>query len=138
MPDAPAKTGRRALPVRLRTNAIDRHVGVRLREQRVMLGLTQQQTAELLGVTYQQVHKYEKGINRISGGHLHRMAGALGVGVDYFFEGIGQAGEVSGPTPGQRRLLGLAWDFVALPGPQQEALCRLARALAEPAAERPS
>ena len=138
MPDAPAKAERRALPARPRADAVDRHVGIKIRERRLMLGMTQRQMAELIGVTYQQAHKYEIGINRLTAGSLHRFAGALGVGVGYFYEGVGQAGDASGPTPGQRRLLELARDFVALPGPQQEALCRLARALAEPAAERPS
>src|SRR5215472_11487722 len=51
-----------------RTQDIDRHVGARIRERRIMLGLTQQQLADLIGVTYQQAHKYERGINRVSAG----------------------------------------------------------------------
>jgi len=66
---------------------MDRHVGARMRERRIMLGLTQQQMAELIGVTYQQAHKYEKGINRIAGGRLYAIAQALGVEVGYFYEG---------------------------------------------------
>src|SRR6516165_8858642 len=50
------------------TAAIDDHVGARIRERRIMLGLTQQQLAEMIGVTYQQAHKYERGINRVSAG----------------------------------------------------------------------
>jgi len=46
-----------------RTQDIDRHVGARIRERRIMLGLTQQQLADLIGVTYQQAHKYERGIS---------------------------------------------------------------------------
>ena len=53
-----------------------------------MLGLTQQQMAELIGVTYQQAHKYEKGINRVAAGRLCGIAGALGVEVGYFYEGL--------------------------------------------------
>ena len=53
-----------------------------------MLGLTQQQMAELIGVTYQQAHKYEKGINRIAAGRLFTIAQALGVDVGYFFDGM--------------------------------------------------
>ena len=56
---------------RPRAQDMDRHVGARMRERRIMLGLTQQQMAELIGVTYQQAHKYEKGINRIAGGRLY-------------------------------------------------------------------
>jgi transcriptional regulator with XRE-family HTH domain len=62
-------------------------VGARIRERRIMLGLTQQQLADLIGVTYQQAHKYEKGINRIAAGRLSGIAHALGVEVGYFFEG---------------------------------------------------
>ena len=51
---------------RPRAQDIDKHVGARMRERRIMLGLTQQQMAELIGVTYQQAHKYEKGINRVA------------------------------------------------------------------------
>jgi DNA-binding XRE family transcriptional regulator len=53
-----------------RTQDVDRHVGARVRERRIMLGLTQQQLADLIGVTYQQAHKYERGINRVSAGRL--------------------------------------------------------------------
>jgi transcriptional regulator with XRE-family HTH domain len=66
---------------------VDRHVGARIRERRVALGLTQQQMAELIGVTYQQAHKYERGLNRIAVARLHNIAQALGVEVGYFFEG---------------------------------------------------
>jgi transcriptional regulator with XRE-family HTH domain len=58
---------------------VDRHVGARVREWRLALGLTQQQLAELVGITDQQAHKYEKGVNRISAGRLHRLGQALGV-----------------------------------------------------------
>jgi transcriptional regulator with XRE-family HTH domain len=59
-----------------------------MRERRVMLGLTQQQMAELIGVTYQQAHKYEKGINRVAAGRLYSIARALGVEVGYFYEAV--------------------------------------------------
>jgi DNA-binding XRE family transcriptional regulator len=70
-----------------RTQDIDRHVGARIRERRIMLGLTQQQLADLIGVTYQQAHKYERGINRVSAGRLFEVAQVLGVPVSYFFDG---------------------------------------------------
>src|SRR6476620_8088928 len=68
-----------------RTQDVDRHVGARVRERRIMLGLTQQQLADLIGVTYQQAHKYERGINRVSAGRLFEVAQVLGVPVSYFF-----------------------------------------------------
>ena len=69
---------------RPRPQDIDRHIGARMRERRVMLGLAQQQLAELIG-DLSAAHKYEKGINRISGGRLYMLTQALGVEVGYFY-----------------------------------------------------
>jgi transcriptional regulator with XRE-family HTH domain len=55
---------------RVRPQHVDRYVGARIRKRRIMLGLTQQQMAELIGATYQQAHKYEKGINRVAAGSV--------------------------------------------------------------------
>ena len=84
---------------RSRPQDVDRYVGARMRERRIMLGLTQQQMAELIGVTYQQAHKYEKGINRIAGGRLYQIAQALGVEVSYFYDGVGGRSDNFKPTP---------------------------------------
>jgi transcriptional regulator with XRE-family HTH domain len=62
-----------------RPENIDRHLGERIRERRIMLGLTQHQFAELIGVTFQQAHKYEKGVNRMAAGRLYKTAQVLGV-----------------------------------------------------------
>ena len=72
---------------RPRAQDIDRHVGARLRQRRIMNGLTQQQMADLIGVTYQQAHKYETGLNRIAAGRLYVIAHVLGVDIGYFFDG---------------------------------------------------
>jgi transcriptional regulator with XRE-family HTH domain len=118
---------------RPRAQDIDRHIGARMRERRVMLGLVQQQLAELIGVTYQQVHKYEKGIHRISGGRLFKVAQALGVEVGYFYNGLGAEGGSIKPTQPQRLLFELAQNFSALPSRRhQEAVCDLVRAVADP------
>src|SRR5215213_9287306 len=116
---------------RRRAQDTDRCVGARMRERRIMLGLTQQQLAELIGVTYQQAHKYEKGINRIAAGRLSSIAQALGVEISYFFEHA-QADQANvEPSPQQRLLLELARSFIALPSRKhQEAICNLARVLA--------
>jgi transcriptional regulator with XRE-family HTH domain len=118
-------------PPRSRAQDIDRHIGARMRERRIMLGLTQQQLADLIGVTYQQAHKYEKGINRIAAGRLSRIAQALGVEIGYFYEGMGQTPAAGAATPQQRLLLELARSFMALPSRKhQEAICNLARVMA--------
>jgi len=96
-----------------------------------MLGLTQHQLAELIGVSYQQANKYETGLNRVSAGRLYHIAQALNTDVGYFFEGIG-GGDTFMPTQ-QRRLLALARDFNAIPNrSHQQGVISLARALAEP------
>jgi transcriptional regulator with XRE-family HTH domain len=119
-------------PGRSRAQDIDRHVGARMRERRIMLGLTQQQMAELIGVTYQQAHKYEKGINRVAAGRLYHIAQALGVDVGYFFDGLNSA-DAFKATPQQRMLLELARNFIGIPTRKhQEAICSLARALSDP------
>jgi transcriptional regulator with XRE-family HTH domain len=116
---------------RARAQDIDRHVGARMRERRILLGLTQQQIAELIGVTYQQAHKYEKGINRMAAGRLYRIAQALGVEVGYFFEGLQTAGRLV-PSPQQRMLLELARNYLNIPAREhREAIVALTRALAE-------
>src|SRR6187549_2921000 len=99
---------------RPRAQDIDRYVGARMRERRIMLGLTQQQMAELIGVTYQQAHKYEKGVNRIAGGRLYTIAQALGVEVGYFYEGIGAQPAAGKPTAHRRLVLELTRNFVAI------------------------
>lgn len=97
-----------------------------------MLGLTQQQLAAMIGVTYQQEHKYERGINRIAAGRLYELARVLGVEVSYFFEGL-QGKRSFAPTTQQRMLLELTRNFVSIPNPRhRDALAGLARALAEP------
>jgi transcriptional regulator with XRE-family HTH domain len=116
---------------RARAQDIDRHVGARMRERRIMLGLTQQQMAELIGVTYQQAHKYEKGINRIAAGRLYAIGQALGIDVGYFYEGLDNGRPIES-SPQQRMLLELARNFIALPSRRyQDALCSLARALTD-------
>lgn len=68
-------------------SGIDRLVGQRLRWRRRELRLTQEKLGELLNLTFQQVQKYEKGVNRISAGRLYEIAGLLGVNISYFYDG---------------------------------------------------
>lgn len=113
-----------------RANDIDRHVGIRIRERRVMLGLSQQQMADMIGVTYQQAHKYERGINRISAGRLFEISRVLNVPITYFYDGLdGQDESAVGQR--QRMCLELARNFSNIGNEKhQEALSQLARALA--------
>src|SRR5215468_1924040 len=82
-----------ATPKRGRSTAtVDDHVGGRIRDRRITLGLTQQQLAEMIGVSYQQAHKYERGTNRVSAGRLFEIARALSAPISYFYEGVGEQG----------------------------------------------
>jgi transcriptional regulator with XRE-family HTH domain len=85
--------------------------------------------ADLIGVTYQQAHKYEKGINRVAAGRLYQMARVLGVDIGYFFEGLNGDGAFHASAQ-QRMLLDLARNFISIKARRhQEAVCTLARAL---------
>jgi transcriptional regulator with XRE-family HTH domain len=112
------------------TAAIDDHVGARIHERRIMLGLTQQQFAELVGVSYQQLHKYERGINRVPAGRLFEIAHVLSVPVGYFYEGFAE--ERVRPVPQRERMiLEIARNFADITDERhQQALTALARALA--------
>ncbi len=115
----------------IRATDVDRFVGSRIRERRVMLGLSQQQMADMIGVTYQQAHKYERGINRISAGRLYEIAQVLRVPVSYFFDGIDGPDAEDELTVRQRMCLELARNFTQIPSDRhREALSQLARALA--------
>src|SRR5262245_40552 len=79
-------------------NAIDLHVGKRLRRRRRLLGLTQQQLADSIGIRFQQIQKYECGANRVTASRLFELSSALNVPVNYFFEGLQNMAQA--PLPG--------------------------------------
>lgn len=83
-------------------DSVDAHIGARVRMRRQMMSMSQEQLGEALGLTFQQVQKYEKGLNRIGAGRLYRIAQALQVQISFFFEGLpdpdaaeGARGEIS-------------------------------------------
>jgi transcriptional regulator with XRE-family HTH domain len=80
-------------------NPIDVHVGARIRLRRTLLGISQVALAETVGLTFQQVQKYEKGMNRVSSSRLVDMANALDVSIPYFFDEMSAA--VSGQAPSE-------------------------------------
>src|SRR4030095_4422390 len=80
-------------------NPIDVHVGSRIRLRRTLLGISQSALAEAIGLTFQQVQKYEKGMNRVSSSRLMDMANALDVSISYFFDEMSAA--VSGQAPSE-------------------------------------
>ena len=117
---------------------VDAHVGAVVRARRKMRGISQQALAEQIGITFQQVQKYETGANRISASALHAIAGALEVPVAALFEGLDGSGQAAdGPMALAARLLGapggaaLAAAWLDLPpGPLRRRLAALVETVA--------
>jgi transcriptional regulator with XRE-family HTH domain len=82
-------------------NPVDAHVGHRVRLRRMLVGMSQERLGELLGLTFQQVQKYEKGINRIGAGRLFEVAGILGVPISYFYEDVDSGNTAGGFAEGE-------------------------------------
>jgi transcriptional regulator with XRE-family HTH domain len=93
-------------------NPTDKHVGSRVRMRRMMLGMSQEKLGDALGLTVQQVQKYEKGTNRIGASRLQQISAILQVPVSFFFEGAPQAGE-SVPGLGEAPSPAYVADFLA-------------------------
>jgi transcriptional regulator with XRE-family HTH domain len=85
-------------------NPIDIHVGSRIRLRRTMLGMSQERLGESLGITFQQIQKYEKGTNRVGASRLQNISSILNVPVSFFFEDA--PGEVQGEQPGMAEAAG--------------------------------
>ena len=119
------------------TNEIDHHVGKRIRRRRRLLGLTQQQLAEAVGIRFQQIQKYESGANRVSASRLFEIAEALDVPVQYFYEGIQGAGqsavpegeEIASDILSQKETLDLVRAYYKLNERPRRRLLELARSL---------
>ena len=79
-------------------NPIDAQVGNRVRIRRMLIGMSQEKLGDLLGLTFQQVQKYEKGVNRIGAGRLFEVSRILGVPIDFFYEGAGGPTRANGPV----------------------------------------
>ena len=78
-------------------NPIDIQVGNRVRIRRMLIGMSQERLGDLLGLTFQQVQKYEKGVNRIGAGRLFEVSRILNVPIDFFYEGVSTQPGVSEP-----------------------------------------
>lgn len=103
--------GRRRQPITAKEygpDPIDVHVGKRLRLRRTLLGMSQEQLAAAVGVTFQQIQKYERGSNRVSASRLYDIARVLGVGIAFFFEDINEDVTAKRPTQNLPEQAGLA------------------------------
>jgi transcriptional regulator with XRE-family HTH domain len=94
-------------------NPIDRHVGARVRMRRLLVGMSQEKLGESLGITFQQIQKYEKGANRIGASRLQQTAKILGVPVEFFFEGAPSGGVQPAAGFGELPQSGFVSDFMA-------------------------
>jgi transcriptional regulator with XRE-family HTH domain len=119
---------------------VDVHVGKRIRHRRWMNGTTQQQLAENVGIKFQQIQKYETGMNRVSASRLWDISNVLDVPVSFFFEGLDQEATADGSSsnmPGDiltdKEALELLRSYYAIPENQRRRLFDLARVLSEAA-----
>lgn len=111
----------------------DRHVSAQLQARRIILGMTQNDLAAVLGITYQQVNKYERGTNRLSAGRIYQAATMLEVDPSYFFEGLDSSAQVpaSLATSRHRQQLEMGKVFSGIASlKQRRALIALVRAMA--------
>jgi transcriptional regulator with XRE-family HTH domain len=115
---------------------VDAHVGKRVRHRRWMVGMTQQQLADRVGIKFQQIQKYETGMNRVSASRLWDIAEALTVPVSFFFEGLNEDGTViakGGDMLADKEAMDLVRSYYAIPEAQRRRLFDLARVLSEAA-----
>jgi transcriptional regulator with XRE-family HTH domain len=111
---------------------VNQHVGQRMRERRIQLSLTQSQIARSIGITHQQLYKYENGLNRVSVGRLLTIATVLDVSISWMFEGLPEHTQIVQLTEKQETVLQLVQNFGMIEdGRQQEAFTRLVRALVQ-------
>jgi transcriptional regulator with XRE-family HTH domain len=121
-------------------HSVDIHVGQRLKERRLILGLTQTDLAKRVDISFQQIQKYELGKNRVSASKLWGIAQILDVPVGYFFEGL-TGSDVegwSGPTPdvmADKDVIAMVRAFVAIPEAQRLSVLHLAKSLAQAPAD---
>ena len=119
---------------------VDVHVGKRIRHRRWLVGMTQQQLAESVGIKFQQIQKYETGANRVSASRLWDIADTLNVDIRFFFEGIDEGGkekdnsvDVPSDIMGDKEALDLVRSYYSIPENQRRRLFDLARVLSDAA-----
>ena len=121
------------------THVVDVHVGKRIRQRRWLVGMTQQRLAELVGIKFQQIQKYETGANRVSASRLWDISAALGIPVSAFFDGLPDAPTQAQPDAGKlpddlmadKQAIELVRSYYAIPEGQRRRLVELARVLSD-------
>jgi len=97
-------------------NSVDIRIGQRVKQRRLELGMSQERLAEVLGVTFQQIQKYEKGANRVAASRLFDLASALNVAIAYFYEGLTPGARMGGVAEDGQDFV---YDMLATPEGQQ-------------------
>ncbi|MEM6728503.1 MAG: helix-turn-helix transcriptional regulator [Pseudomonadota bacterium] len=115
---------------------VDVHVGKRIRHRRWMVGMTQQQLAEKVGIKFQQIQKYETGMNRVSASRLWDIAETLTVPVSFFFVGLDEPeAETPGDQPSDlmadKEAMELVRSYYSMPENQRRRLFDLARVMSD-------
>ncbi|MEO0670107.1 MAG: helix-turn-helix transcriptional regulator [Pseudomonadota bacterium] len=118
---------------------VDVHVGKRIRQRRWLIGMTQQKLADMVGIKFQQIQKYETGANRVSASRLWDIGEAMGVPVAFFFEGLqgdaASGAEARGDVPqdmlSDKEAMDLVRTYYAIPENQRRRLFELARVLSD-------
>ena len=121
---------------------VDIHVGKRIRNRRWLVGMTQQQLAEQVGIKFQQIQKYETGMNRVSASRLWDISDTLGVEISFFFEGMPEDETATDAKPSKARnmpadimadkeAVELVRSYYAIPENQRRRLFDLARVLSD-------
>jgi len=119
---------------------VDVHVGKRIRHRRWMVGMTQQQLGETVGIKFQQIQKYETGMNRVSASRLWDIAQSMEVPISFFFEGVEEESAVvddivqskqKGDLLADKEALELVRSYYSIPEQQRRRLFDLARVLSD-------
>lgn len=118
---------------------VDIHVGKRIRQRRWVIGMTQQRLADNVGIRFQQIQKYETGVNRVSASRLWDIGEAMGVPISFFFEGLKEQadmphfphGTVGWDMMSDREAMDLVRIYYAIPENQRRRLFDLARVLGD-------
>ena len=100
-------------PMKKIPNPIDQHVGSRVRMRRMLLGMSQEKLGDALGLTFQQVQKYEKGTNRIGASRLQQISHTLNVAPAFFFDGMAPSGDPGPPGFREEASPGFVVDFLS-------------------------
>jgi len=123
MAKKPRKKGKAKYNVsKMGPRSVDLYVGRRVRERRTLIGMSQEKLGEVVGLTFQQIQKYEKGMNRVSASRLYEFSTILGVSPSWFFDGYKENAVQDEPNLCRRETLEFIRSYERIPEKVQEQL----------------